>query len=100
MCITRDRELQTIFLYQNNYINKLINKFNVSMLSKLFKVSLSNFTLIKKNEKKRTSQKVHVYYQNLRLELDRFSRSQVLIRRTLSKNQLNQVRDLIVYLTT
>ena len=63
--ITRDKKQQTTSLCQNNYIDKLINKFNIDMIKKESKSSIINHISMIKNENIVTSQQIHMYQQKI-----------------------------------
>ena len=54
--VTRDRELYEMFFCQNNYIDKLINKFNINIFYKSSEASLTHFISMMKNKKTITLQ--------------------------------------------
>ena len=64
--VIRDREFHQIFFCQNNYIDKLINKFNINIFYKLSKVLLTHYVQMIKNEKTATKQKIWIYQQRIK----------------------------------
>ena len=52
-------------LCQDNYIDKLINKFNINTCSKLLKASLIHYVQIIKNKKTVAKQKIRTYQQEI-----------------------------------
>ena len=52
-----------MFFCQNNYIDKLINKFNINTFYKSLKTSLAHYVQMKKNENTFTSQETYAYQQ-------------------------------------
>ena len=63
--ITRNRKLCIITLYQNNYIDKLVFKFNINITKKTFEILL-NYILIIKNNKQTTLQSIHFFQQRIK----------------------------------
>ena len=63
--MTRIRKLQQMFFYQNNYIDKLISKFNINIFYKLLKASLTHYIQMKKNKKTIILQKIQAYQQRV-----------------------------------
>ena len=63
--ITRDKKHQMTFLYQNNYVDKFINKFNIDMIKKTFESSIVNYIFMIKNENITISQKIYAYQQRV-----------------------------------
>ena len=65
ICITRNRELYTITLCQDNYINKFVIKFNINITKKTFEISLNYISIIK-NNKQVTLQSIHTFQQRIK----------------------------------
>ena len=63
--ITRDREQQTTSFCQNNYIDKLISKFNININKKKSKSFIINYISMIKHENNVISQKIHMYQQKI-----------------------------------
>ena len=63
--ITRDRSQRTLTLCQNNYIDKLIVKFNVNTSIKSSKTSLNSYEQIKKNFSQIIAQQILTYQQRI-----------------------------------
>ena len=53
------------FLCQNNYVDKLINKFNIDMIKKTFEFFIVNYIFMMKNENIVISQKIYAYQQRV-----------------------------------
>ena len=53
--ITQDQKLQQMFFCQNNYIDKLINKFNINTFYKSSETLLAHYVQMKKNKNTITS---------------------------------------------
>ena len=54
-----------MFFCQNNYIDKLISKFNINTFYKLSESLLIHYVQMKKNENTVTSQETHAYQQRI-----------------------------------
>ena len=63
--ITRNRELDTMTLCQDNYIDKLIVKFNININKKVSNSSLEYITMIK-NIEQITPQSIYAYQQRVK----------------------------------
>ena len=59
--IIRDKKQQRMFLCQNSYINKLINKFNINIIKKESSFSIINYISMSKNKNTIISQEIHAY---------------------------------------
>ena len=54
-----------MFFCQNNYIDKLINKFNINTFYKSSETSLAYYVQMRKSEKTITLQKIQIYQQRV-----------------------------------
>ena len=54
-----------MFFYQNNYVDKLINKFNINTFFNSSTASLTNFVQMMKNKKTIILQQIHAYQQRV-----------------------------------
>ena len=63
--VTRNRKLHQMFFCQNNYVDKLISKFNINTFFTSSKTSLTNFIQMIKNKKTITLQQIHAYQQRI-----------------------------------
>ena len=107
--ITRDKKHQKTFLCQNNYVDKLINKFNIDMIKKTFESFIVNYIFMMKNESTATSQKIYAYQQrvdfiNFAIVITRSNVIAVVFKLTkyftnFSKHHMKQTNRTLKYLT-